>query len=106
MILIKCTCDDPKFCTEIIDLQSEFPITVETYDSRYFDTKKKGYLKCKSAFAAKKDPFVGIWKDGIPMKGFYSEANECTIDNVKQYLSNLQNEDFEARQDEVGSDDA
>ena len=57
-------------------------------------TRKKGYLKCKSAFSARLDPFVGIWKNNIPIKGFYTEADECTIDNIVNYLNGLNEEDF------------
>ena len=94
MITIKCTCNTPEFCSQIVDLKNLYDLDVEVYDSRYFDTKKKGYLKCKSAFSAKLDPFVGIWINDIPKKGFYSEVNECTLDNIKQYLNNLNDEDF------------
>ena len=95
MIAVKCTCNNPEFCSQIVDLKNQFDIDVEVYDARYFDTKKKGYLKCKSAFSAKLDPFVGIWKNNIPIKGFYTEVGECTIDNVINYLNELTDEDFE-----------
>lgn len=94
MITVKCTCNNPEFCSQIVDLKDQFNIEVEVYDARYFDTKKKGYLKCKSAFSARLDPFVGIWKNNIPIKGFYTEANECTIDNIVNYLNELNEEDF------------
>ena len=70
------------------------PRDFEVYDARYFDTRKKGYLKCKSAFSARLDPFVGIWKNNIPIKGFYTEVDECTIDNIVNYLNGLDEEDF------------
>ena len=94
MILIKCTYKDESFFRQLVDLYDEFNFisSFEGYDMNYSDTSKKGRLKCKSAFAAKEDPFVGIWRDGIPIKGFYSESNDCNINNVKEYLIQLQNE--------------
>lgn len=89
-ITLKCTYDNETFYQELVDLVSTFPdIHTEGYDMNYSDHKKKGYLKCKSAFSARKDPFVGVWIDDIPTKGFYSEANECTIDKIKDYLCEL-----------------
>lgn len=90
MVTLKCTYTDESFYRELIDLVSTFAdIHTEGYDMTYSDHKKKGYLKCKSAFSARKDPFVGVWIDDIPAKGFYSEANECTIENIKDYLCKL-----------------
>lgn len=86
MITVKCTFDDESFYNQLVDLSEKYKFNVEGYDCRYSDTKKKGYLKCKSAFAAKKDPFVGVWINNMPRKGFYSETEECTIDNIVTFF--------------------
>lgn len=95
MVTVKCTYNEETFYQKLIDLCEQYPnVHTEGYDSNYFDTKKKGYLKCKGAFAAKKDPFIGVWVNDIPKKGFYSEVGECTLDNLKEYLNNLPDEEF------------
>ena len=46
--------------------------------------KKEGW-KVKNYFAARLDPFAAIYKDGKPIKVFYSEAGDVITD-LKQYL--------------------
>lgn len=95
MVTVKCTYDKETFYQQLIDLCEQYPnIYTEGYNSNYFDSKKKGFLKCKGAFAAKKDPFIGVWINNIPKKGFYSEVNECTLDNLKEYLNSLDENDY------------
>lgn len=62
----------------------------EAYDAKFSDTRKKGY-KIKGKFGARLDPFVGVFIDGNPVKGFYSEVSECTINNIKFYLDAINN---------------
>lgn len=74
------------------DFQSicnEFTVESEVYDMRYTTDKKKGF-KVKGAFSARLDPFIGVYNsDNQPIKGFYSEAEECSIDNLYNYLNSL-----------------
>lgn len=96
-VVIKCTYEDEKFYNQLIDLVEHYSFItrVEGYDMTYSDTKVKGWGKCKSTFASKKDPFVGIWVDDIPNKGFYSEDNTCNINTIEKYLNKLDNENSE-----------
>lgn len=74
-----------KFYEELIESLKSYPdLEIESYDSKYLKDKKKGY-KVKGAFSSRLDPFVGIYTDK-PIKGFYSEANECTVKNIINYL--------------------
>lgn len=76
-----------QFYIELLNrLKKEFPdIIIEDYDSKYLKDKKKGF-KIKGSFSSRLEPFVGIYEDKKPIKGFYSEANECTVDNIIKYL--------------------
>lgn len=58
---------------------------VEYFNDSIYKEKKLGY-KVKNAFAAKKSPFVGVYKDGKHLKGFYSEAEECNIQTIAKWL--------------------
>ena len=52
---------------------------------KFLKERKKGY-KIKGSFSARLNPFIGVYNNDKPVKGFYSEANECTIDNITKYL--------------------
>lgn len=102
MITIRCTYTDESFYRELVDLCEKYgDISTLGFDANFYDSKKKGYLKCKSAFAAKMDPFVGVWINNIPKRGFYSESDECTLDNIEKYLKSLSDDDFK----KINSDD-
>lgn len=76
------------FYKNLIEELKNFDCSIESYDSRYTIEKKKGY-KVKGVFGARFDPFVGIYtNEGKPKKGFYSEALECAVVNIINYLNN------------------
>lgn len=88
MLTIKATYLVDEFYEKLIDLTSQYQevTCTEGYDMTYTDTMKKGWAKVKSAFASKENPFVGIWEDGTPIKGFYAEDGSCTFENIKNWL--------------------
>lgn len=52
--------------------------------------ERKKAFKLKGGFSAKKNPFVAFFDpESVPVKAFYSEANECTIDNIKKVLDSF-----------------
>ena len=61
------------------------------FDSFNEDFKKnvKQALGLKRKFAATLIPFATIDVDGTTVKAFYTEADECTLDNIKNYLKQL-----------------
>ncbi len=92
MIELQCTFNSDyhgNFIKELTELLEKYPdIQTEFQDSKYSDTRKKGYrIKCK--YGATIDPFIGIKIDGNFKKGFYSEANECNINDIKNYLNEI-----------------
>lgn len=79
------------FYSNLEKLLSENNIKYESYDSKYLKDRKKGF-KVKGAFSARLDPFVGVYdEEKNPIKGFYSEACECTIGNIDKFLKSINN---------------
>lgn len=60
-------------------------IKFESYNEDLFTEKKKSY-SIKNWFAARMTPFCGIFNDEKCAKGFYSEAKECTEQNIVNFL--------------------
>lgn len=59
----------------------------ESYNEDLFKERKDAFA-LKGAWGARKTPFAILYTDdGIPVKGFYSEVGECTVDNIKNYLN-------------------
>lgn len=78
--------EDLEFSNNFKSICEQNDISYEIYDMRYTADKKKGF-KIKGAFSARLDPFIGIYRDdGTHLKGFYSEANECTLSNFKEFI--------------------
>lgn len=47
-------------------------------------------FKLKGSYSARKNPFLlFIDSEGVPVKAFYSEADECTLDNVEKVLDSF-----------------
>lgn len=69
---------------DINDLKNVFS-NIEHYDPNIYKDRKKAF-KLKGSYGARLDPFAVILEDGEPIKAFYSEANECTIDNIINYV--------------------
>ena len=77
------------FINDLKDLLENYPdIKVEMQDGRYSNSRKKAF-QIRNKFGATIDPFVGIKVDGEFKKGFYSEANQCNINDIKQYLDEI-----------------
>lgn len=65
---------------------TQYPeIQFESFNEDSFVERKKSF-KIKKSFAAKKIPFCGVFKDNKMIKGFYTEANECTTKNISKFL--------------------
>lgn len=79
------------FIEELKELLKDYPDIQSTFqDGKYSDTRKKAF-QIKNKFGATIDPFIGIKIDGEFKKGFYSEANQCNINDIKQYLDEICN---------------
>ncbi len=73
------------FYNSLINYLLQNNIKYSSFDAKYTKERKKSY-RVKGAFSARLDPFVGIYENNNPIKGFYSEANECTLDNIINYI--------------------
>ena len=65
-----------------------FGAIMETYNEDEYREKKKGWA-IKNACSAKQTPFLAVYLDNKLVKGFYSEANECTPMNVGEWLTDF-----------------
>ena len=100
MIVVKIVFDSNMGTTFSDNLVKQLPenVSIELYDAAYTKSKKTGF-KVKNAFGARLNPFVGIFKDKSILKGFYSEDTKTfTIDNIINYLKNLNNESTNSQQ--------
>ena len=64
-------------------------VTLLGYNESTFKSRNKAF-KLKGGWSARMTPFTLITDaEGNPLKAFYSEAEECTIDNIKFYLDTI-----------------
>jgi hypothetical protein len=80
--------DSEIFYKELIQLiTNKYPlIEVEGYHENKLKERNKSF-KLKGGYGARKSPFmILIDDDKIPVKAFYTEANECSLDNIEKVL--------------------
>lgn len=73
-------------------LSSIFPFLQNTVFEAYNESYPKEARKArriKNQFGAVKSPFCGVWYEERHKKGFYSEVDECTEENIINYLEQL-----------------
>lgn len=85
-VLLEVAYDDKslKFFSDLrYIIEEKYPLVhLEGYNESSVKYQKKAFA-LKGHWAAKKTPFAIMCNyDGIPIKGFYSEVNECNIDNI------------------------
>ena len=52
--------------------------------------ERKKAFKVKGGYSARKSPFAVLYDmDKNPVKAFYTEANECTVDNIEKTLDSF-----------------
>jgi len=73
---------DPSSLTKELE---GYPVSLEFYDEDIFSDKRKA-RQIKSSFGARLVPFVAVYENKKGIKGFYSEANECNINNIVNYV--------------------
>lgn len=92
-LLVAYTDDYEGFHQELETLIKDKYPTVELlcYNASLLKERKKAF-GVKGGYAAKVDPFAVILDiEGKPLKGFYSEVKECTVDNIAQHLDSFLN---------------
>ena len=73
---------DPSSLTKELE---GYPVSLEFYDEDMFSDKRKA-RQIKSSFGARLVPFVAVYENKKGIKGFYSEVNECNINNIVNYV--------------------
>lgn len=78
-------------------LNQKYPdITFEGYSENSLKERKKAF-GLKGGYAARLIPFTAVStivendeeKEEKPMKAFYSEVSECTIDNILKFIDSI-----------------
>ena len=75
---------DSSLYENLLDYCKLHNIDFEFYDENYSKERKKSF-KVKGSCGAKLTPFCAIYCN-ILIKAFYTEINECTFENIKEYL--------------------
>lgn len=68
------------------DLQEQLDIKITAYSEKVYSEKKKAYA-LKSSWSARITPFALLSDDSVPIKAFYSEAGECTPNNIITFVT-------------------
>ena len=56
-------------------------IELKSYHEELFKERKKSF-KLKGAYGTRLCPFAVLTIEGKPVKAFYSELNQCTVENI------------------------
>ena len=80
---------------EDIIINWEDKVIIDAYNEDSIEYKKKA-TGIKNYFASEETPFVGIFEENTPIKGFYNdkgvkEHEKCTYKNIDLYLKNYFN---------------
>lgn len=88
-ITFNSVCED--FRSKIANLVTNYPnLTFYAYNESHYKEKKKAY-KLKGGYSARETPFA-LFKDNVHTIPFYSESNDCTLDNIKEILNRYCND--------------
>lgn len=79
------------FKKQVDALVEEFPVLeYGAYNESHYKEKKKAY-KLKGGYSARETPFA-LYRDNTHTIPFYSESNDCTLDNIKEILNRYCND--------------
>ena len=85
MIEISIVYNNEKQIEKVRELDND-SLTFNFIDITTKKGKKDGWA-LKNFFGAIKDPFIMCYNNGVPIKGFWSEASDNVIDNLISYLN-------------------
>ena len=82
-------CED--FKSKIVDLVTNYPnLVFHAYNEWHYKEKQKAY-KLKGGYSARMTPFA-LFRDNTHTIPFYSESDDCTIDNITEILNHYCND--------------
>lgn len=85
-MILEMSYDDDKLVNEILENYPD--LLLEAHNENTTKGKKESYM-FKSHWAARQNPFAILFEDMDKNKvihAFYSEAGECTFENINEYL--------------------
>jgi hypothetical protein len=79
-------------CQQLLEqLQNKLNnIEIIAYNEDVKKERKKAF-GLKGNYGAKESPFSVLYNENKPIKAFYTEVKECTLDNIINYLNTLNN---------------
>lgn len=81
--------DSFKFFQALEEKLSDSSVSLVSYCEDFNKEKKKAFM-LKAGYGARKTPFAAITnEDKVPLKAFYSEVSECTVDNIIEYIDDF-----------------
>lgn len=90
-MILKIAYDDnsEKLITELKNVLEKFPlVNLETFHENILKERKKAF-SLKSEWGTRLSPFAILIDNEKPIKAFYSDVNECTIDNISKILKSF-----------------
>lgn len=92
-LLLEVAYDDKslKFFSDLRHIiEDKYPLVhLEGYNESSIKYQKKAFA-LKGHWAAKKTPFAILCDvEGVPIMGFYSEVDECKVDNILKHLDSV-----------------
>jgi hypothetical protein len=92
-LLLEVAYDDKslKFFSDLRHIiEDKYPLVhLEGYNESSIKYQKKAFA-LKGHWAAKKTPFAILCDvEGVPIIGFYSEVDECKVDNILKHLDSV-----------------
>ena len=80
------------FYKEMSNIIQDYPnVDIVAYHEGLLKERRKAFM-LKGGYSARETPFAVVFNiDRVPMKAFYTEAKECTVENIKNYIDSLIN---------------
>lgn len=74
-------------------IKTEYPeVELNSFHEGLLKERKKAFI-LKGGYSARKTPFAVLFNvDRNPLKAFYTEVSECTVENIKFYLDRFINQ--------------
>ena len=74
--------DSQKLVKQLQEELAKFKdVELKSYHEELFKERKKSF-KLKGAYGTRLCPFAVLTIEGKPVKAFYSELNQCTVENI------------------------
>ena len=89
MIEVSVVYSDEKQIEKVREFNND-SLTFNFIDTNTKKGRREGWA-LKNFFGARKDPFIMCYNNGVPIKGFWSEASDNVIEDCLTYLHEFKN---------------